>query len=340
MAKPIRAILVAAILLTSLVVGHPVASRNQPLDLEYAFKTPDVSLSAVFSAKTVYECNCSMSGKGKKLRRIVAYVRADASNQWNPVASCEDVQGYPGFVLDVGASRSMPVSVLLTSWVKMSNGDWVQESFQQSFQSDDQLNRRFWQWQFGPARKQRNVFGDLGWISTADVRFYRQRGYIISMERDPVRKPAKRPWKAAYGDRSRWGIVTIASGYYTNYRALNQPWNTRSAERMVEAIEGYGPTYVARITASEDQPLAADRLTKSVVDAISAAKKRRIDFLVFYYVGHGAAVRGDDVWLLMGDLDLSDLKRFDPEQSVSDELDSPAPPYNSSGWNLTLGARV
>jgi len=288
-----------------------------------ARQLPHEELGSKFLARDAYHCNCAFYGPQ---RAFVVYEKAATANgqkggKWISVGSCSGAQGsYPEMTIRIGASRSSPHSLLIASWVLTPSG-WTQERVREGFQSDDELNRHYWQWQ--PDVRQAPTNG-------AVARFYPEAGYKTPIVTAPTPKAISKPWPQVLDNETpKWGLLSITSGFYTNARSLNQPWNVYSASQFSRALSVYHPYFIAPLLqATPNQPLTARNVTEYLDRQSRAAKAQGVQFLVVYYIGHAAAARHDDEWLFMGDLDLADLRRLSgPLLSANVDLDAAPPGY-------------
>jgi hypothetical protein len=272
-------------------------------------------LGKLFLARNDYTANLAIYGK---TRRFVIYGMLERS--WRVVARIEGKPvSYPSVEILTGATRAEPKKLLIVCWVQNPAGGFVQEKLRDGTQANDELGQHFWQWDCEVPNANPTVDSGL-------IRFYPRN---LESDTSAAAVHNDSPWQNDT-QQPNWGLLTIACGYYEKAPSLNASWTAASANAVEDALKGYGPVWVGeRIRAPFPNGMTATKLLDELQKQIDSGKSQGVNFFLVYCIGHAAAVQDQDVWLFMGDLDLSDLRRFvrGPIVSADLDLDAPAPSY-------------
>ena len=79
---------------------------------------------------------------------------------------------------------------------------------------------------------------------------------------EAVARPAATPTANRTTKRMHWGLCAISSGYYPQFRTLEQPWNQDSARLVVDTLAEWKPLISDQLTATAATPLTPEVITK------------------------------------------------------------------------------
>jgi hypothetical protein len=162
----------------------------------------------------------------------------------------------------------------------------------------------------------------------------------IALRRPDLFKPSSSSSESPSSrKRINWGLGWIASGYYSNLSALNQPWNIESAYFARDALTEYQPTFVEGLAGTEMEPLNVDRIRQFAQRLAQRAAGERCEFFICYYIGHALLNQGRKLALVTGQTTVADLqaalasndwdqyKTFLPVSELHEWLTTPGTPF-------------